>query len=69
MKLYVWEDVLSDHTSGMAVVLAPDIKTARAELAKKLLNYSMAEIRNTKPTVVDVSKRTRPAAWYVYGGS
>jgi hypothetical protein len=35
LKLYVWEDVLEDYTSGMAVALAPDVETALKLLSKK----------------------------------
>lgn len=41
LKLYVWEDVLSDYTSGVMFALAPDLETA------------MRLIRETKVTAVE----------------
>ncbi len=35
MKLYVWEDVLEDYTSGMICILAKNEKQAMEELYKK----------------------------------
>lgn len=46
LKLYVWENVLSDHTSGMACVLAYSEEHAWALLKKKDL-YDWADIRES----------------------
>ncbi len=61
LKLFVWEDVLRDYTSGMMVALAHDVDEARA-LLRKELDYSNE--MNAEPTHVVEN----PAAFYVYGG-
>lgn len=63
LKLYVWEDVLNDYTSGMAVALAESKEEALRLLAKKVPDYGMEELRARKPSV-----RRAKCAFYVYGG-
>lgn len=62
LKLYVWEDVLTDYTSGIMVALAPDVETARKLIAEKM-TYKTSDLEK-EPQVV-----TEPSAFYVYGGS
>lgn len=66
-KLFVWEGVLTDYSSGMAVALAPDLETAYAVLASKVSEYGMSEIRSTTPTVIN-SLVGVPQEWHVHGG-
>lgn len=64
MKLFVWEDVLSDYTSGIMVAVAPTIEAARAALLKEcsfLPEYDL----NRQPKEFDLSE-TR--AFYCWGG-
>ena len=61
LKMYVWTGVLEDYYSGMMVVLAPDLKTARNLLRKELKNYENDIMQ--KPIVVST-----PKAFYVHGG-
>ena len=35
LKMYVWEDVLTDYTSGMVAILAEDLEQAK-EIAEKI---------------------------------
>lgn len=65
LRLYVWEGVLSDYTSGMAVALASSVEDARAQLKKKMLDggITMSAEFDAEPLVV-----SKPAAFYVYGG-
>ena len=63
LKLYVWEDVLCDYTSGIAFALAENKKMALALLARRLSDVSMEEIRAKKPKI----RRTK-CAYFTYGG-
>ena len=64
LKLYVWEDVLQDYTSGMAVALAESKEAALAQLeASGLYRWSMDELRATEPVVCET-----PCAFWVHGG-
>ncbi len=64
MKLYVWEDVLSDYTSGMMVAVAPSVEKAREELLKKC-SYIPNEDLFKPPQERDLSY---PVAFVVWGG-
>jgi hypothetical protein len=71
LKLYVWEDVFSAYWPGMAVAIAPDIRTARRIVAEKYGINTEQTIRNlttVKPTVVRINEKTKPQAWQVSGG-
>lgn len=69
MKMYVWEGVLRDHTAGMAVALAENIREARNSVCAKLGPGAWAqnEIRNTDPTIIDTRRKTA-VAFTVHGG-
>ena len=64
-KLFVWEGVLANYSSGMIVVLAPDLETA---LAITKDDYMRADMGRVTPTVVDLSGKIEPQIWYVHGG-
>ncbi len=67
MKLYVWEQVLSDYSDGIVVAFAADETAARAEVARR--DSSAAEqIAALKPRVLTPNRKT-PAAFIVHGGS
>jgi hypothetical protein len=74
VKLYVWEGVLRDYTDGMAVALAPDLDTAVTTVLDSmgytgdLREVAEQEFRSVVPVVTEVNRKTRPQAWYVYGG-
>lgn len=71
MKLYVWENVLTDYTSGMVVVLARDDDEAAAKLQEQ--GYSdICEglvIDGVEPEIIDPDTSRDAVIWYVYGGS
>jgi hypothetical protein len=65
LKLFVWEGVLTDWTSGMAVAYAYSAEEA-VELLKKQLggnNFEGTKLDGVEPIVVEGA-----AAFYVYGG-
>lgn len=78
MKLFVFEDVLEDYTSGMAVVIAKNLSSARQLCFDKFgyenkistwLNKNEPGFK--KPTqVIEVSETEIPRiVSFVYGGS
>jgi hypothetical protein len=62
LKLFVWEDVLTDYTSGVMFALAPDVETARKLLLEKC-SYLPKEDLMKEPSVY-----TKPFALDVWGG-
>jgi hypothetical protein len=65
LKLYVWEGVLTDWTSGMAVALASSPEEA-VELLQQQLGpsyFNGVKLEGVEPIVVE-----SPAAFFVYGG-
>jgi hypothetical protein len=65
VRLYIWEDVLTDYTSGMIVALAPDLESALATVDN---DYVRGEMGRVTPVVVEISDSTAPQSWHVYGG-
>ena len=65
LKLYVWEDVLTDYTSGMVCILAKDLEQAKKLFSTKFpdSNYVLEEFFGKPHQVI-----TEPEAFYVYGG-
>jgi len=61
LKLYVWEDVLSDYTSGIAFAYATDPERAR-ELILEKMGYKHEDL-STRPREVKAEE-----GFYVYGG-
>lgn len=65
LKLYVWEDVLTDWTSGIMFALANSPDQARKVILKKSGNsISVAQDLAQEPRVID-----EPEGFYVFGGS
>lgn len=64
MKLFIWKDVLTDYTSGMAVAYAPTLEDA----LKEFENY-IAEQLGSPTTVIDCKTSKKTVTAYVYGGS
>ena len=67
LKLYVWEDVLRDYTSGIMVALAYSVSEARSLIREdqgwaKGSHYSATEL-SKKPKVV-----TKPECFVLWGG-
>lgn len=68
MNLYVWEDVLTDYTSGMVVVIAKNLQQA-LETLKNTDETAVYCIRHTPPTqVIPLNRNTPSQAWRVWGG-
>ena len=63
LKLYVWEDVLRDHTSGMICVLALNLEHAFDLIREKYADYYLNDLAIVKPKIVE-----KPEAFAVYGG-
>ena len=62
MKLFVWDDVLTDYTSGMMVALAPTVDEARKTLLQNE-PYIPASDLNKEPQVFDLKKSVGFACW------
>ena len=64
MKLFVWEEVLTDYHDGIMFALAESVEDARAQLLAKC-DYLPEEDLATEPKVYDC---TSPIAFYLWGG-
>lgn len=64
LMLYVWENVLCDHSCGIAFALAHDSEEARKMILDKL-GYEHADLSRA-PQVFDPTGD--PVAFYSYGG-
>ena len=69
-KLYVWEDVLADWTSGMIVVVASSDAEAMKLVEKNVGRPSSDDLKvdGQLPTIIPLGEVKEPALWYVYGG-
>ena len=65
MKLYFWEDVLYDYTSGIMFAIANSVEEARATLLEEC-NYIPEEDLEKEPKVFELDK---PFAAFCWGGS
>ena len=63
LKLFVWEDVLRDFTSGMAVILAHDEAEAREIMNRDFPDYVSDQLGFSTCQII-----TEPKGFYVYGG-
>ncbi len=64
LKLFIWEGVLVDYTSGMVAIYAYDLEHALKLARKKFDKYVVDDFAGVEPQIV-----TKPDAFYVYGGS
>jgi len=62
LKLYVWEDVLCDYTSGMVCILAYDLEQAKELLLEKYEGYYAEDFGKPHRVI------TKSEAFAVYGG-
>ena len=67
LKMYVWNDFLSDHTPGLACVLAENIEEALMELKIALERDGLGNLFDEALQIVP-SIFERPIAVYVAGG-
>jgi hypothetical protein len=72
MKLYVWDDVLTDYTSGIMFALAESVEQAREELrcergcsTRAGCDCLVCVELKSEPSVYD---GTRPVGYIVWGG-
>lgn len=63
LRLFVWEDVLVDYTSGIMFALAHDVDEARAEILKHTNYVNEYDLAREPTHVVD-----EPRGWALYGG-
>lgn len=71
LKLYVWEGVLADWYSGMAVAIAPDLRAAKAAVRKAYgikSDYLEQDLKTVRPQVIRITESTPAQAWTVSGG-
>ena len=66
MKLYVWEDVLQDLTSGIMFAVAESVEEAMAAILREC-DYVPASDLQSEPAVYDLTN-TKSLAWVVWGG-
>ncbi len=64
LKLYVWEDVLTDYTSGIMFAMAPDVDTARKIIIGKSgpLSSVVRDLQN------EPDEYTSECGFFLYGG-
>ncbi len=64
MKLFVWEDTLTDYTSGIMVAVATDVEQARKQLLEVCSYIPDKDLGNSP----DVYELDDPVAFAVWGG-
>ena len=64
MKIFIWEEVLTDYTDGMAIAYAETL----AQALEQFPGY-VADSLGSPTDVIDCEKSKIPFAAYVYGGS
>lgn len=64
MKLFIWEDVLTDYTSGLAVAYAETLEEALA-----LFPPHVADQLGRPTHIIDTATNTEPMVAFVHGGS
>jgi hypothetical protein len=70
MKLYILNDVLSDYTSGMAVIAAENMDQCRELFMKEFGEWSAKDFdEHARFTIIEsVSVEEAHVIEYVYGG-
>ena len=69
MNLYIINNVLSDHTSGMAVIAAESKEQCRELFIEEFTDYHADEFDNwAKFTVIEGVNHPAGVVEYVYGG-
>lgn len=69
LKLFVWEDVLTDYTSGIAFALAENVEEARKiifdrfEKEESYLSDTLKSDLASEPKVIDNKE-----GFYIWGG-
>jgi len=65
LKVYVWEEVFRDYTTGIAFAIAENSEQAR-DLVEEQMNYRHDDLAH-EPKEIDLDN-CKPQAFYVYGG-
>ena len=66
LKLYVWEGVLEDYTSGSIFVIANNVTEAR-KLAGEQSIQARKDVEAKPTRVIDLAN-AKPEAWLCWGG-
>ena len=64
LKMFIWQGVLTDYTSGMVAIYAYDLEHALKIARKKFDGFIVDDFAGKKPIVC-----RKPDGYYVYGGS
>lgn len=65
LKLFVWQNVLTDYSSGIMFALAPDVETARRVIIEKVGDFeTVEEDLRADPLII-----TESEGFGVWGGS
>ena len=68
MKLFIWEDVLTDWSPGLVVAIGNDLEDALAAI-KEVDAVARGVLRATPSEVIELNSVTPPRkAWLVWGG-
>ena len=65
MKLYVWDDVLCDYTSGIMFAIAESEEDAKKIIMK---NYDFVSLSDFNPNLLTIYDVTTEACRAVHGG-
>ena len=68
MKLFVWEDVLQDYSSGMAIAYAETLEEAFAKFEAEGESH-ISKALGSPTKVIDCDKDREPFFAYVPGGA
>ena len=74
LKIFVWEDAFSDWFPGLAVAIAPDIRSARRAIIDAYglgaagSDYARTQLA-VKPTIIPITDGMPAQAWMVSGGA
>lgn len=72
MKLFVWEGVLRDYSTGVIVALAPSLEAAlrAARRHPRFVEQVTSDMGSVKPEVITLTgcAPKRPRVWFVWGG-
>ncbi len=65
--LFIWDDVLSDYTSGIAFAVAETDDKALKKLKSQMREFEYSQIVTTKPRKISVSS-LKACGWVCGGG-
>ena len=70
MKVYIWEEALSDYYPGLAVAVAPNLRAAKKAVrtAYGVKSDYLEQDLKQPPKVITITDDMPPVAWTVSGG-